>query len=99
MKKVLNWVLSLVGFVLLAGLLFISLNERIGFINLTSYQSLINFLKNYGAIIIVGALVFVNIIGKSVIRIIFTIIFIAIAAFYVFASVFPAEFIKLFGIA
>lgn len=97
-KKVLNWVLSLLGFVLLIGLLIISINERIHFVDTSAYQGFIDFIKQYGAIILVGGLVFVNIIGKGIFRIILTIIIILVAAFYAFTTFFPAEFLQLFGI-
>jgi hypothetical protein len=98
MKKVLNWFLSVLGFFLLISLMVISLGERMNFIN-PNWESFANFIKNYGAILIVGLLVFVNIIGKSVIRIILTIIFLAVGAFYIFATAFPAQFVQIFGIA
>lgn len=99
MKKVLNWFISILGFILLIALLLISLNNNIHFMDTTRYQGFINFLTNYGAVFVVGLLVFVNIIGKGVIRIILTVLFLAVAAFYIFSSIFPIEFIKLFGIA
>lgn len=98
MKKVLNWVLSLLGFILLIGLLVISINEKIGFVDTTAYQGFIDFIKQYGAILLVGGLVFVNIIGKGVARIILTIILFLVGAFYIFTTFFPAEFLQLFGI-
>lgn len=98
MKKVLNWFLSILGFFLLIALMIISLGERIGFIN-PNWLNFVNFIKDYGAITIVGLLVFVNVIGKSVVRIIMTIIFLAVAFFYIFASAFPSQFVQLFGIA
>lgn len=97
MKKVLNWFLSMVGFIFLIALMVISLGERIGFIQ-SDWQAFVDFIKNYGAVIIVGALVFVNIVGKGIIRIILTILFLAIATFYIFATAFPAQFAQLFGL-
>lgn len=98
MKKFLNWVISLVGFILLIGLLLLSLNDVIGFMDTSGFQGFIDFVQRYGAVIVVGALVFVNIIGKGVIRIILTILFLGVAAFYIFSTAFPSEFINLFGI-
>lgn len=98
MKKVLNWFLSILGFALLIALMVISIGERVGFIN-PNWQNFVDIIKNYGAIIVVGLLVFVNIIGKGLIRIALTILFLAVAAFYIFSTAFPSQFIQLFGIA
>lgn len=97
MKKVLNYLISLMGFALLIGLLIISINDRTPFLP-ESILSFAEFLRTYGAVIIVGLLVFVNVIGKGVVRIIMTVILLSVAAFYIFATAFPTQFIKLFGI-
>ena len=100
MKKTLNWIISVAGFLLLIGLLLISLNNHLHFMDdiILKAPGLISYLQKYGALTIVGAMVFVNVIGKSVIRIIFLIIFLLVLGFYIFSSAFPVEFIKLFGI-
>lgn len=97
MKKVLNWFLSILGFFLLIALMIISLGDVINFID-PNWQPFVDFLKNYGAIVIVGLLVFVNIIGKGLIRIVLTVLFLAVGAFYIFATAFPIDFAQLFGI-
>lgn len=98
MKKVLNWFLSILGFLLLIGLMIISINDRVAFLP-ADFNGFISFIRTYGALIIVGLLVFVNILGKGIIRILLTILFIAVGAFYIFATAFPAQFVQLFGIA
>ncbi|MDD4111029.1 MAG: hypothetical protein PHS54_05745 [Clostridia bacterium] len=98
MKKALNWVLSMLGFFLLIGLLLISINENISFIDTAPYAGFINFIKQYGAILLVSALVFINIIGKGIVRIILTILLLLVAAFYVFTTFFPVDFLHLFGL-
>lgn len=101
MKKILNWIISIAGFLLLIALLLISINNNLHFIDetLAKIPGLVSYLENYGALTIVGALVFVNVVGKSLIRIVFLVIFLLVLAFYIFSSVFPAEFLKLFGVA
>lgn len=100
MKKTLNWIISVAGFLLLIGLLLISLNNHLHFMDdiILKAPNLINYLVNYGALTIVGAMVFVNVVGKGIIRIIFLIIFLLVLGFYVFSSAFPGDFVKLFGI-
>lgn len=97
MKKILNYFISLLGFALLVGLLMISINDSTPFLP-ESAGVFIDFLRTYGAIVIVGLLVFVNIVGKGIVRIIMTVLLLAIAAFYIFATVFPVQFTNLFGI-
>ncbi len=101
LRRILNWFVSVAGFLLLIGLLLISLNNHLHFMDniIESAPGLVNFIVNYGAMTIVAAMVIVNVIGKSIIRIVLLIIFLALAFFYIFSSVFPAEFVKLFGIA
>ena len=101
LRKILNWFVSVAGFLLLIGLLLISLNNHLHFMDdvIAKAPGLVDFIKNYGALTIVGAMVVVNLIGKSIIRIVLLVLFLAIAFFYVFSSVFPADFVKLFGIA
>lgn len=101
LKRVLNWVVSIAGFLLLIALLLISLNSHLHFMDDTIKQvpGLVNYIQNYGALTIVGALVVVNLIGKSLIKIVILFLFLIAMAFYIFSSVFPQDFIKLFGIA
>jgi hypothetical protein len=98
MKKLLNAIITVAGLVLLVGLLIISLNDVINFVDTSSFQGLITYVKQYGAVTLIGALVFVNIIGKGIVRILLCVLILAIAAFYIFSSVFPTDFIRLFGI-
>ncbi len=101
LKRILNWVVSVAGFLLLIALLLISLNNHLHFMDeaIANAQGLVDYLVNYGALTIVGAMVVVNLIGKSIIKIVLLLIFLAMAFFYIFSSVFPADFVKLFGIA
>ncbi len=100
-KKILNWIVSIAGFLLLIALLLISLNNNLHFMDefVAKAPGLFDYIQNYGALTIVSALVVVNLIGKSILRIVLLILFLVIAAFYIFSSVFPADFVKLFGIA
>lgn len=100
-KKILNWIVSIAGFLLLIALLLISLNNNLHFMDefVAKAPGLFNYVQNYGALTIVAALVVVNLIGKSVLKIVLLVLFLALVSFYIFTSVFPAEFVKLFGIA
>lgn len=100
-RRILNWFVSVAGFLLLIGLLLISLNNHLHFMDevVLNAPGLVEFITNYGAMTIVAAMVVVNVIGKSIIRIILLVLFLALAFFYIFSSVFPSEFINLFGIA
>ena len=101
MKRVLNWIISFAGFLLLIGLFLLSLNNHLHFMDdiLLKMPKFIDYLVNYGALTLVGAFVFVNVVGKGIIRIILLILFLGLVAFYIFSSAFPADFVKLFGIA
>lgn len=100
MKKVFNTIIIIASFLLLVILALAAVNDVVHFMDIsTKLAKVIDFLRNYGPIIIVGALVFVNIIAKSVIRIIFVIIFLLALGLYIFASAFPIDFASLFGIA
>ncbi len=100
-KRVLNWIVAVAGFLLLIGLLLISLNNNLHFMDETIAKApgLVNYITNYGALTIVGALVVVNLIGKSIIKIVLLVLFLILLAFYIFSSVFPSQFVSLFGIA
>ena len=100
LKKILNWVVSVAGFLLLIALLLISLNNSLHFMDefVAKIPGLVTYIQNYGALTIVAALVVVNLVGKSIIKIVMLVLFLILVAFYIFSSVFPAEFVKLFGI-
>lgn len=97
MKKILNTIIIIAGFLLLIVLALAAVNDAIGFMDATKFVGVIDFLRKYGALIVVGALVFVNLIAKSVVRIIFLILFLLACALYVFATGFPLDFANLFG--
>ena len=104
MKKLLNTVIVLLGFALLIVLALDAVNASLvaagsaGFIDLAKFGEYIDFLKTYGAIVIVSALVFVNILAKSLIRIIFVFLFLIALVLYIWATASPASFTGLFGI-
>lgn len=100
MRRILNWIISVAGFLLLIALLLISLNNNLHFMDetLAKIPGLVSYLQNYGALTIVGALVFVNVVGKSIVRIGFLILFLIVLAGYIFSSVFPEQFLSLFGV-
>lgn len=98
MKKILNWIVTVSGLLLLVALFILSLNNHLNFMDTSSFQGLVDYLQNYGALTIVGALVFVNLLGKSILKIVLMVLFLSLAAFYIFSSVFPADFVRLFGI-
>lgn len=97
MKKILNTIIIIAGFLLLIVLALAAVNDAIGFMDASKFVGVIDFLRKYGALIVVGALVFVNLIAKSVVRIIFLILFLLACALYVFATGFPLDFANLFG--
>lgn len=104
MKKILNTIIVIAGFLLLIVLALAAVNDAlaavndgIGFMDASKFVGVIDFLRKYGALIVVGALVFVNLIAKSVVRIIFLILFLLACALYVFATGFPLDFANLFG--
>ena len=97
MKKILNTIIIIAGFLLLIVLALAAVNDAIGFMDASKFVGVIDFLRKYGALIVVGALVFVNLIAKSVVRIIFLIFFLLACALYVFATGFPLDFANLFG--
>ena len=99
MKKVFNSIIIALSFLLLVVLALAAVNDVVHFMDMSKFANVIDFLRKYGPIIIVGALVFVNIIAKSVIRIIFVIIFLFALGLYIFASAFPIDFATLFGVA
>ncbi len=98
MKKILNWIVTVAGLLLLIGLFIISLNNHLGFMDTTNFQGLVDYLQKYGALTIVAALVFINLIGRSIIKIVLMIVFLALSAFYIWSSVFPIQFAQIFGI-
>ncbi|MBO4412500.1 MAG: hypothetical protein J5779_00590 [Clostridia bacterium] len=104
MKKLLNTVLVLLSFALLIVLALDAVNAAIvaagaaGFIDMAKFGKMLEFLKTYGTLIIVSALVFVNLLAKSLFRIIFVILFLLAFGLYIFASAFPGAFTGLFGI-
>lgn len=97
MKKILNTIIIIAGFLLLIVLALAAVNDAVGFMDASKFVGVIDFLRKYGALIVVGALVFVNLIAKSVIRIIFLILFLLACALYVFATGFPLDFANMFG--
>ena len=101
LKKVLNWIVAVAGFLLLIGLFLISLNTHLHFMDsaIAKAPGLVKYITNYGALTIVGALVVVNLIGKCIIKIIMLVLFLILLAFYIFSSVFPSQFVSIFGIA
>lgn len=104
MKKFLNTIIVLAGFALLVVLALDAVNAAIigagaaGFIDMAKYGEFLTFLKTYGALIVVAALVFVNMIARSLIRIIFVVLFLLAFGLYIWATAFPAAFTGLFGI-
>ena len=98
MKKILNTIIIIAGFLLLLTLALAAVNDIVGFMDASEFAGFIDFLRKYGALIIVGALVFVNLIAKSLIRIIFLIFFLLAFALYIFATSFPIDFATLFGV-
>lgn len=104
MKKILNTIIIIASFALLIVLALAAVNDSIiaagaaGFIDIEKFGGFISFLRNYGALIIVGALVFVNLLAKSFVRIIFLVLFLLAFALYIFATSFPDQFAHLFGI-
>ena len=104
MKKLLNAIIVLLGFALLVVLALDAVNSAIinagtvGFLDLDKFGDIIKFLKTYGAITIVGALVFVNMIAKSLVRIVFVILFLLALVLYIWATANPGSFTSLFGI-
>ena len=98
MKKILNTIIIIAGFLLLITLALAAVNDVVHFMDASEFAGFIDFLRKYGALIIVGALVFVNLIAKSLIRIIFLILFLLAAALYIFATGFPIDFANLFGV-
>lgn len=92
MKKFFNTIIVILSFLLLVALALVKVNETITFVDLTNYQNIIDFLKQYGTLIMVSALVFVNVIAKSLIRIIFVLLFLAALVVYVLATSFPQVF-------
>lgn len=97
MKKILNTIIIIAGFLLLIVLALAAVNDAVGFMDASNFVGVIDFLRKYGALIVVGALVFVNLIAKSIIRIIFLILFLLACALYVFATGFPLDFANMFG--
>ena len=103
MKKFLNTIIVLLGFGLLIVLALNSVNNALiaagaaGFIDLAKYGDFIVFLQTYGALIVVAALVFVNLLARSLIRIVFVVLFLLAFALYVWTTAFPATFTGLFG--
>lgn len=95
MKKVLNTIIIIASFLLLVLLALVKINEIVTIVDLSAYQNIVDFLLEYGAIIIVGALVFVNVIAKSLIRIIFLILFLLAFVVYILATSFPQVFSSL----
>jgi len=104
MKKILNTIIVIASFALLIVLALAAVNDALiaagaaGFIDLEKFGDTINFFRNYGPLIIVGALVFVNLLAKSIIKIIFLVLFLLAFALYIFATSFPDQFAHLFGI-
>ena len=104
MKKILNTIIVIASFALLIVLALAAVNDALiaagaaGFIDLEKFGDTINFFRNYGSLIIVGALVFVNLLAKSIIKIIFLVLFLLAFALYIFATSFPDQFAHLFGI-
>lgn len=92
MKKFFNSIIIVASFLLLVVLALAAVNDVVHFIDVSKFQNVIDFLREYGAIICVGALVFVNVLAKSVIRIIFTLLFLAAFVVYVLATSFPGVF-------
>lgn len=92
MKKFLNSIIVILSFLLLVVLALVKVNETVPFVDLSNYENIISFLKQYGTLIIVSALVFVNVIAKSLIRIIFVLLFLAALVVYVLATSFPQIF-------
>ncbi len=92
MKKILNSIIIALSFLLLVLLALVKVNEVVHFVDVTNYEEIISFLKQYGTLIIVSALVFVNVIAKSLIRIIFVLLFLAVLVVYVLATSFPQIF-------
>lgn len=104
MKKIFNSIIIFASFALLIILGLSAVNDALvaagmsGFISMEKYGTVINFLRNYGPLIIVASLVFVNFIAKSFIKIVFLILFLLAFAVYIFATSFPEQLTKLFGI-
>ena len=104
MKKLLNTVLVLLSFALLLILALDAVNTAIvaagaaGFIDIAKFGELLDFLKTYGTLVIVSALVFVNLLAKSFLRIVFVILFLLALALYIFATAFPGVLTGIFGI-
>ena len=92
MKKILNAIIIVVSFLLLIMLALVAVNDIVHFIDVSKYQNIIDFLREYGALICVGALVFVNVLAKSVIRIVFTLLFLGAFVVYILATSFPGVF-------
>lgn len=104
MKKILNTIIVIASFLLLIVLALAAVNDALisaggaGFIPLDKYQEVIDAVRAYGPLVIVGSLVFVNLLAKSFIKIIFLILFLLAFALYIFATSFPDQFAHLFGI-
>lgn len=104
MKKFLNTIIVLLSFALLVVLALDAVNAAIvsagvaGFIDMAKYGEILLFLKTYGTLIVVAALVFVNLLAKSLFRIIFVVLFLLVFGLYIWTTAFPAAFTALFGI-
>ncbi|MGI5842082.1 MAG: hypothetical protein ACOX6H_02155 [Christensenellales bacterium] len=98
MKKLLNLILAIMGFVFLTFIVLLRINAIHPFIQIPlQYLDIIGYVVSYGATSILALWVLVYFSGKGVIRVLLTILIILLIALGVIAFGFPDLIIKVLG--